>query len=84
MNTTHIHKVVRGTGTPKDRDEVNRREVCECDGCMCVLEVIGTPSRLRFTRKDVDLPRMFPILDFRWEENVTRWKWNSPLFHYVN
>ena len=23
---------VWGTGTPKDRDEVNRREVCECDG----------------------------------------------------
>jgi hypothetical protein len=21
-----------GTGTPKDRDEVNKREVCECDG----------------------------------------------------
>ena len=24
--------VVLGTGTPKDRDEVNRREVRECDG----------------------------------------------------
>jgi hypothetical protein len=21
-----------GIGTPKDRDEVNRRDVCECDG----------------------------------------------------
>jgi hypothetical protein len=21
-----------GTGTPKDKDEVNRREVCECEG----------------------------------------------------
>jgi hypothetical protein len=31
----HIHWVVRGTGTPKDRDEVNRREVSECDGCEC-------------------------------------------------
>ena len=29
---TRIHWVDRGTGTPKDRDEVNRREVCECDG----------------------------------------------------
>jgi hypothetical protein len=26
------HWVVRGTGTPKERDETNRREVCECDG----------------------------------------------------
>jgi hypothetical protein len=27
----HIHWVARRTGIPKDRDEVNRREVCECD-----------------------------------------------------
>ena len=27
-----IHWVPRGTGTPKDRDDVNRRDVCECDG----------------------------------------------------
>jgi len=27
--TSHIHLVVWGTGTPKDRDEVNRREVSE-------------------------------------------------------
>ena len=26
-----IHWVGRGTGTPEDRDEVNRREVCECE-----------------------------------------------------
>ncbi len=30
--TPHIHWVEVGTGTPKDRDEVNRQEVCECDG----------------------------------------------------
>ena len=28
--TTHIHWVVRGTGTPKDRDEVKRKEVQGC------------------------------------------------------
>jgi hypothetical protein len=27
----HIHWVVGGTGTTTDRDEVNRRDVCECD-----------------------------------------------------
>ena len=32
LYTSHIHWVVWGTGTPKDRDEVNRREVWECDG----------------------------------------------------
>ena len=31
-STTRIHWVARGTGTPKDRDEVNKRDVCECDG----------------------------------------------------
>jgi hypothetical protein len=31
------------------RDEVNRRDVSECDGWVCVLEVIGSPSRFRLT-----------------------------------
>ncbi len=26
------HCVGRGTGTPKDKDEVNRQEVCKCEG----------------------------------------------------
>jgi hypothetical protein len=38
-------RVPRGTGTPKDTDEINRREVYECDGWVCVLEVINVPSR---------------------------------------
>jgi hypothetical protein len=29
---SHIHWIVPGTGTPKDRDEVNKRETSECDG----------------------------------------------------
>ncbi len=48
---SHIHWVDRGIGTPKDRGEVNRREVCECDGWVCDLEVIDVPSRLRLIRK---------------------------------
>jgi len=28
---SHTHWVGRGTGTPKDKDEVNRQEVCECE-----------------------------------------------------
>ncbi len=39
-----IHWVARETGIPKDRDEVNKREVCESDGCVCDLEAIGAPS----------------------------------------
>ena len=26
-------------------EEVNRRDVSECDVCVCVLEVIGVPSK---------------------------------------
>jgi hypothetical protein len=29
---TLTHWVGRGTGTLKDKDEVNKREVCECEG----------------------------------------------------
>ncbi len=29
---SRIHWVTRGTGTSKDKGEVNRREVSECDG----------------------------------------------------
>ncbi len=35
-----IHWVGLGAGTPKDRDEVKNRDVCECDGWVwefCVL-----------------------------------------------
>jgi hypothetical protein len=48
--TSWIHWVVqvgRVTGTPKDRDEVNRREVVECDGWVCDLEA---PSIFRVIR----------------------------------
>ncbi len=52
----------------KTRDEVNRREVCECDGWVCVLEVIGTPSMFKFTRKTVSLTRVLPTFTLNWTE----------------
>jgi hypothetical protein len=61
--TTRIHWVVRGTRTPKDKDEVNRRVVSECDGWVCVFEVIGVPSIFKLTRKTVVLARV--LLDLR-------------------
>ncbi len=48
---SRIHWVDRGTGTPKDRDEVNRRDVYECDGWVCVLEEIGAPAIFKLIRK---------------------------------
>ena len=77
--TPHIHWVDRGTGTRKDRDEVNRREVCECDGWVCDLEVIVSPSRSKLTRKPTSLTRVLPTSDLSCEENVVLRKWNSPL-----
>ncbi len=53
-----IHWVPRGTGTPIDRDEVNRRDVCECDGWVCVLYVIGAPSIFKLIRKAAALARV--------------------------
>ena len=32
VETRLIDERCRGTGTPKDKDEVKRREVCECEG----------------------------------------------------
>ena len=76
--TTHMSSVGRGTGTPKDRDEVNRRDVCEWDGWVCVLDVIGTPSILRLTRKDAALARVLPTLTLSCGRNTESRKWKSP------
>jgi hypothetical protein len=55
---SRIHLVVRGTGTPKDRDEV----VSECDGRVCDLDVMGNLSKLNVIRKAVVLVRVRPTL----------------------
>ncbi len=60
--TSHIHWVARGTGTPKDRDEINRLDVSECDGGVCVLEVIDTPSILSVLRKVVVFQQVLNVL----------------------
>jgi hypothetical protein len=59
----HRHWVGRGTWTPKDKDEVNRQEVYECEGWVWDLDTIGYPSRLRLIRKSASLTRIFPNLD---------------------
>ena len=43
--------MTRGTGTPKDRDEINKREVCECDGFVCDLDATGAPSISNYTHR---------------------------------
>jgi hypothetical protein len=48
---------------PKDRDEVNRREVSECDGWVCDRDAQGAPSIFKVIRSTEVLTRMLPILD---------------------
>ncbi len=43
----------------------------------CDFEVIGVPSRLRFTRKAAALARVLPTLDLSCEENAVRRKWTE-------
>ncbi len=82
--TPHIHWVDRGTGTPKGGDKVNRRDVSECDGWVCVLEVISTPSILSVIRKSASLTRVLPTFSLWVVKNTERWKWNSPPVDYAN
>jgi hypothetical protein len=63
---------------------VNRREVFECDGWVCVLEVVDNPSRFRLIRKDVAFPMGLPTFTLNCEENATRQKWKSPLEYFSN
>jgi hypothetical protein len=39
----------------ENRDEVNRREVCECDGWVCDLDMMDTPSKLSVIREAASL-----------------------------
>ncbi len=82
--TSHIHWVTWGTGTPKDRNEVNKQEVCECDGWVCDLDVTGSPLIFKIIRNATTLARMLPTFDFRCEEKGVWWKWNGPLVDCAN
>ena len=55
---SRIHWVTRGTGTPKDKDEVNKRESCECDGCVCDLDMMGEPSIFKMKRRSEALTKI--------------------------
>ena len=80
----HIHWVARGTGIPKDRDEVNRREVSECDGWVCDFDMMGAPSKWRVIRKVVSLTRGRPTLFLICWTKAVRRKWNWPPRHDIN
>jgi hypothetical protein len=50
---------VWGTGIPKDRDEVNRREVWKCDGSVCDLDTTGEPSIFKIISRSQNIFRIF-------------------------
>jgi hypothetical protein len=68
--TSRIHWLTRGTGTPKDKDEVNKRDISECDGWVSVFEVIGSPSVFKLTRRTTVMVRVLPTFSFRVTENA--------------
>ena len=63
LHPSHIHWVGRGTGTPKDKDEVNKREVCECDGCDLVVYVVYYESIKRELKTK-------PIYEYRCDKRL--------------
>jgi hypothetical protein len=67
-----IHWVGLGAGTPKDRDEVNNRYVCGCDGWVWELDVMDSPSRLRWPRKASAFVSTSPYFDLTWFRNAAR------------
>ena len=80
---THIHWVTWGTVTPKDIDEVNKREVSECDRWVCDLDTTGETSIFSVILSAAVLERMLPTFDLSCEENVVCLKWKWPLVDYA-
>ena len=70
---SHVHWFERGTGTPKDKDEFNKREYCECDGWVCDLDMTGEPSIFKMKRRDEDLVKLLTVFALTWLANGTRW-----------
>jgi hypothetical protein len=58
---SQIHWVVRGTGTPKDKDGVNKSEVYEYDVRVCDLDRMGEPSIFKIKRKVETLTKILPV-----------------------
>ncbi len=73
-----MHSVVCGTGTPKDRDEVNKHDACEWDGWVCERDVIGAPSIFKLTHRDVSLARVLPTFALNYERKTARLKVKIP------
>jgi hypothetical protein len=76
--TSQSHTHPSHSQTSRHRDEVNRREVCECDGWVCDLDMMGAPSKLSVIRKPAVSARARSTLFLSWSEKTARRKWNWP------
>jgi hypothetical protein len=76
---SHIHWVPRQNKleTPKEKDEVNKREVYECDGRARDPDGMVDPPTLKPTLKAEALVRAPPTIVSSCEENaeVRKWQW---------
>jgi hypothetical protein len=66
------------------RDDLDRPEVCECDGWMCDRDVIDVSSTFNVIRSVVTLVRMLSILDLTCEENAAWRSWPILFFSDVS
>jgi hypothetical protein len=73
---SHIHWVGRQNKleTPKEKDEVNKREVHEYDGWERDPDTMVVPPTPKPTLKNESLVRVSPTIDSI--ENAELWKWN--------
>ena len=77
---SHIHWVARQNKleTPKEKDEVNKREVHECDGRARDPDAMVAPPTPKPTRKAEALAMAPPTIASSCEENAALRKWHSP------
>ena len=77
---SHIHWVARQNKleTPKEKDEVNKREVHECDVSTHDPDAMVVPPTPKSTRKAEALTRAPPTIASSCEGNAALKKWHVP------
>jgi hypothetical protein len=75
-----IHWVARQNKleTPEEKDDVNKREVHECDGRARDPDAMVVPPTPKSTLKAEALARALPTIDSSCEENAALRKWHWP------
>jgi hypothetical protein len=83
---THIHWVTRQNNLeiPIDKDEVNKREIHECDGRAHDPDTMVAPLTPKSTRKVEDLTRAPPTVVSSREEDATLKEVTLPRYRFAN